>query len=365
MAPQKYYTVGVSNKFAAFGGDSDASSDGEIILPAPPPAASEQQQQQQQSNAAARKNEPQQQHRPRPSPQQRERQGRPGRGTRGGFGGEGRGAYRGPRGRSELPAETTEETYGLQVLPEEGDNAHRRRGGFRGRRGGPPGSAGAPGVYPRREFDRHSGTGRSHEAKKHGAGGHNWGQTEAENHPQKSETFLNEEQTVKEEGAAQEEGESAEQQEEGKEGVAAVEEEEPTIDLDTYKRMQAEKRVNLPTFVSASASSKPIETDKELAAQGYVRLSKGGDEEDDNSPGDNAEAREDRPKKKSINLYEYVHIEGGRVPSFARRGGRGGSRGGRGTDDRARRGGAPRAPRTRESAPDLKDTQAFPTLGAR
>ncbi|KAL8271612.1 hypothetical protein Esti_004468 [Eimeria stiedai] len=361
MAPQKYYTVGVSNKFAAFGADSDASSDGEIILAAPPPAASEQQQQQQ-SGHAARKTDSQQHHH-RPSPQ-RERQGRPGRGTRGGFGGEGRGAFRGARGRSEVPAETAEEAYGLQVLPEEGDNAHRRRGGFRGRRGGPPGSAGAPAAYPRREFDRHSGTGRSHEAKKHGAGGHNWGQTEAENHPQKSETLLAEEQTVKEEGGAPEGGVTVEQ-EEGKEGAGAVEQDEPTIDLDTYKRMQAEKRLNLPTFVSASASSKRIETDKELAAQGYVRLSKGGDEEGEDSPGDNAEAREDRPKKKSISIYEYVHIEGGRVPSFARRGGRGGSRGGRGVDDRAKRGGGARAPRTRESAPDLKDTQAFPTLGAR
>lgn len=157
-------------------------------------------------------------------------------------------------------------------------------------------------------------------------------------------------------------------QPEVKEGPPASQEEveeEPAIDLDTYKKMQAEKRANLPTFVSASASSKPIETDKELAAQGYVRLERGGDADTEGVHEDSPEAREDRPKKKSINLYEYVHIEGGRVPSFSRRGSRGGGRGGA-RDDRPRRGGAgPRAPRSRETAPDLKDTQAFPTLGAR
>lgn len=150
-----------------------------------------------------------------------------------------------------------------------------------------------------------------------------------------------------------------------KEGAPAPQEVEevPTIDLDTYKKMQAEKRVNLPTFVSGSASSKPIETDKELAAQGYVRIARGGDADTEGAPEESAETREDRPKKKSINLYEYVHIEGGRVPSFSRRGGRGGARGGR--DDRVKRGGGPRGTRSRESAPDLKDTQAFPNLGAR
>lgn len=79
MKPQKYYTVGVSNKFAAFGADSDASSDeGEVILAAPPPPT--EQQQQQGTVAAAKKKTPQQQQQ-QTSPQ-RERQGRPFRGSR-------------------------------------------------------------------------------------------------------------------------------------------------------------------------------------------------------------------------------------------------------------------------------------------
>lgn len=73
MAPQKYYTVGVSNKFAAFGADSDASSDeGEVILSAPPPIATEPQQEHQ-GVAAPKKKEQQQQQQVSP---QRERYGR-------------------------------------------------------------------------------------------------------------------------------------------------------------------------------------------------------------------------------------------------------------------------------------------------
>lgn len=360
MAPQKYYTVGVSNKFAAFGADSDASSDeGEVILSSPPPIATEQQQQQQ-GAAASKKKEQQLQQQVSP---QRERHGRAPRSTRAGFG-EGRGAYRGSRGRPEVTAEASEEVYGAQLSAQDGEGGHRRRGGIRGRRGGPPGAGGPP--FPRREFDRHSATGRGRETKKQGAGGHNWGQEESENHPVKSEVVLAEDVASKEQIS-----QDAQTAEEGevKEVAPApqdeVEEEEPTIDLDTYKKMQAEKRANLPTFVPASASSKPIETDKELAAQGYVRLERGGDADTEGAPEESPETREDRPKKKSINLYEYVHIEGGRVPSFSRRGPRGGGRGGA-RDDRPRRGGAgPRAPRSREVAPDLKDTQAFPTLGAR
>lgn len=368
MAPQKYYTVGVSNKFAAFGADSDASSDeGEVILAAPPSIPTEQQQQQQQGSAALKKKEaPQQQQQV--SPQRERQRGRAPRSSRGGFSGEGHGAYRGSRGRPEVAGEASEELHGVQAAPLEGDGGHRRRGGFRGRRGGggPPGGLlGAPSA-PRREYDRHSATGRGREIKKQGAGGHNWGQEDHENQPQKVEAILAEEQAVKEEG--QQEPEAAEEQQGGKEGAPIPQEveQEPTIDLDTYKKMQAEKRANLPTFVSGSASSKPIETDKELAAQGYIRIDRGGDADTEGGPEESPETREDRPKKKSINLYEYVHIEGGRVPSFSRRGGRGGGRGGK--EEGVRRGGGgggPRSGRGRESAPDLKDTQAFPNLGAR
>lgn len=116
--------------------------------------------------------------------------------ARGGFGGEGRGAYRGSRGRPEVTAETSEEVYGAQLSAQDGEGGHRRRGGFRGRRGGPPGAGGPP--FTRREFDRHSATGRGREAKKHGAGGHNWGQEESENHPVKPETVLAEDVAAKE-----------------------------------------------------------------------------------------------------------------------------------------------------------------------
>ena len=83
MKPQKYYTVGVSNKFAAFGADSDASSDeGEVILAAPPTPTEQQQQQQTGSVAAAKKKTLQQQQQQQQTSPQRERQGRPFRGSK-------------------------------------------------------------------------------------------------------------------------------------------------------------------------------------------------------------------------------------------------------------------------------------------
>lgn len=146
----------------------------------------------------------------------------------------------------------------------------------------------------------------------------------------------------------------------GREDAAA--EEEAAIDLETYKKQLAERRANLPNFVASAAAAKPLETEKELEAQGYVRLQRGPEGEGDGIGEEGAEVREDRPKKKSVNLYEYVQNEGGRLPSFGRRGGRNNAaRGGR--DDKEKRQRQPRI--HRETAPDLRDTQAFPTLGAR
>lgn len=157
--------------------------------------------------------------------------------------------------------------------------------------------------------------------------------------------------------------------EEGGEERSPAAAEEETMDLDTYKRMQEEKRANLPSFVSAEEGPKKINTDKELEAQGYVRVVR-EEEEGSRSNEEGQDNREDRPKKKSVNLYEYVHIEGGRIPSFGRRGGRGGAGRGGPRDERVRRGGGRsfrggRGSREAAAAPDLRDTQAFPTLGSR
>lgn len=114
----------------------------------------------------------------------------------GGFGGESRGGgFRGYRQRS-LPDGGDE-----LITPQEGEGpVQRRRGGGGGFRGRARGAAGAPGGPPmqRREFDRHSGTGRGREVKKHGAGNHNWGQEEAENHPVKTDALLEEDAAAKE-----------------------------------------------------------------------------------------------------------------------------------------------------------------------
>ncbi|CDJ57915.1 nuclear RNA binding protein, putative [Eimeria maxima] len=288
MKPQKYYTVGVSNKFAAFGADSDASSDeGEVILAAPPPPT--EQQQQQGTVAAAKKKTPQQQQQ-QTSPQ------------RGGFGGESRGGgFRGYRQRS-LPDGGDE-----LITPQEGEGpVQRRRGGGGGFRGRARGAAGAPGGPP---MQRRDGTGRGREVKKHGAGNHNWGQEEAENHPVKTDALLEEDAAAKE-VEPEVAGETPEERtgEEGGEEQSPAAPEEEAIDLETYKRMQEEKRANLPSFVSADGAPKKINTDKELEAQGYVRVVR---EEDDGarSNEEGQDNREDKPKKKSVNLYEANNKE--------------------------------------------------------
>lgn len=119
-------------------------------------------------------------------------------GAGGGFGGEGRGggAYRGYRQRS-VPDGGDE-----LLTSQEGEGPVQRRrggglgGGFRGRGRGVSGGPGGPPLQ-RREFDRHSGTGRGREVKKQGAGNHNWGQEEAENHPVKTETLLEDDAAAK------------------------------------------------------------------------------------------------------------------------------------------------------------------------
>ncbi|CDJ63548.1 nuclear RNA binding protein, putative, partial [Eimeria necatrix] len=85
-------------------------------------------------------------------------------------------------------------------------------------------------------------------------------------------------------------------------------EEEETIDLETYKRLQAERRALLPSFVAAGGPPKALETEQQLAAEGYVRLGSSSSSSSSSSS-NHPDPTGDRPKKKSINLYEYVYIE--------------------------------------------------------
>lgn len=229
--------------------------------------------------------------------------------------------------------------------------------------------------------------------KKDGGGGHNWGNEEEDwgidvlvkpeassssEEPNTSETIVQQGDEIEE---ALENGVTPADEE-----VSPKEEEPEMLDLDAYRAEQRAKRANLPQVNPVAKAGTKIATVKELEAQGYTRHVKrsedegsGGDEEDSSEDEtDSDEERNDR-KKKTMNVYEYIHNEGGRVRLFpGRRGGRGG--GPPGSDRRSPRGGgAMRGGGSREGpagfgsrrgrypkgkdAPDIQDERAFPKLG--
>lgn len=232
--------------------------------------------------------------------------------------------------------------------------------------------------------------------KKDGGGGHNWGNeeedwgfSEAVEQPQISISF---DELVIDENPK---GDTVEAWGSLEDGVAAAEEEvfspkveEPEmLDLDAYRAEQRAKRLNLPEVSTNMKTGTKITTVKELEAQGYSKHVKRSEDEEDSEEEESSEEESDREddradrKKKTMNVYEYIHNEGGRVRLFPeRRGGRGG--GLTGGERRSPRGGASaglRAGGSREGptafgsrrgrllkgkdAPDIQDERAFPKLG--
>eukprot|EP00920_Eleutheroschizon_duboscqi_P042108 GHVT01100829.1.p1 GENE.GHVT01100829.1~~GHVT01100829.1.p1 ORF type:complete len:318 (+),score=56.86 GHVT01100829.1:355-1308(+) len=217
-----------------------------------------------------------------------------------------------------------------------------------------------------RDYDRHSGTGRGRELKKGGAGGHNWGNEDEEwtvNPEGKKPNAGSEGET------SPKVGETLEGEEGEKEAVPEEEKEPEMIDLETYKAMMAAKATDLPLFVKSKPGAK-ITTEKDLTSQGYILHVKEKDADETSSEEESDEEGEDddedSPRKKKLNVYEYIHNQGGRVRLFNRpRGGRGG-RGGRGAAESSPqirgRGGRAMTPSQRD-APDIRDERAFPSLG--
>ncbi|KFG28052.1 hyaluronan/mRNA-binding family protein [Toxoplasma gondii VAND] len=372
MAPQrKYYTVGVSNKFSAFadndseGGDSSGEED--VILSSPPVPTAETQSTGKQlsgtnagSAAGKKANEGVSAHhdserRPRASAggrYGREDQSAANAYRQGEFGGRGRGGQRGrfPRRnfvQGEENEENVEQTFGV------------RRGNFRGGRGrGGFYSRGRGGV----QGDRHTAAAMGgRDPKKGGGGAHNWGDDERVAAAGEQEV----EKTEEEKEKRQDSEEAEEEKKGGEEDVEEEKKDEEVLDLEAYKKMLEGKRQNLPNFIKKS--NKKITTDQELEAQGYTLHVKEGREEEEEETASEEEDEHAEPKKKTMNVFEYIHNGGGRVNLFpSRRRGRGGAgpsgsrefRGGRG---RGRGGSFVKS----RDAPDIQDERAFPTLGGR
>ncbi|KAL9234344.1 hypothetical protein vseg_009227 [Gypsophila vaccaria] len=305
-----------------------------------------------------------------PSQAVREAKNEPGRGGDRGFG---RGGGRG-RGGYNRDFSNNDSTFSNSAAPGpqgdegEGGRATERRsyGGPRGpyrggRRGGYNNDEGRDGDRPRRNYERHSGTGRGNEFKREGAGRGNWGNQSDEVAPIEK---------VKEET---EKNVSAENLPVGVEAVDVnkeaqpeeTEEKEPEekeMTLEEYEKVREEKRKAL---LALKTEGRKVEVDKDL--QSMQQLSNRKDEESvfiklGSDKDKKKEASEKERAKKSVSINEFLKpAEGERYYSPGGRGrGRGrGPRGGGGSGY----GGDNRM--SSSPAPIIEDQKQFPTLGAR
>nr|XP_051208722.1 RGG repeats nuclear RNA binding protein A-like isoform X2 [Lolium perenne] len=286
-----------------------------------------------------------------------------GRGGRGGygqnrdFGGEDTNGYRGGG-------------YGARTGGEEGGERGprppyqgARRGGYR------EGEFGDDSERPpRRNYERHSGTGRGYEMKRDGAGRGNWG-TASDELAQETEALkLDEKAPVAEKLGAPEDGPQAEENKVSKDATANVEEEKEEEDkemtLEEFEKVMEEKRKAL--LALKRSEERKVEIDKDLQAMQLLCTKKGNDEvfiklgadKDALKKKENAE-REERAKK-SVSINEFLkpaegeRYYGGRGRGSRGRGDRGGFRGGFG--------GSYHAP---PAAPGIQDKNQFPTLGGK
>ncbi|CAN8324971.1 unnamed protein product [Cochlearia groenlandica] len=285
-------------------------------------------------------------------------------GGRGGNGGGGRGGGYG-RGRGggfsrNNDAAGNENGYGGggggYRRSEEGDGGARRGGAVGGYRGGGRGGRrGDSGDYlerPKRNFERHSGTGHGNEFKRDGAGRGNWGAAGDEITPVSEE--LAEKSLVAEKQSGEDEAADA-SKETPVEAQAEKEPEDKEMTLEEYEKVLEEKKKALLATKTEErkVDTKAFETMQQLSSKKsnndevFIKL---GSEKDKRA------VEKEEKTKKSLSINEFLKPAEGE--SYNPRGGRGG-RGARGGatvgGGNQRYGGA--------AAPAIEDTAQFPTLG--
>ncbi|KAF8084829.1 hypothetical protein N665_0697s0012 [Sinapis alba] len=293
---------------------------------------------------------------------------RGGRGRSGGFNRESR--------NSDAPA--NENGYVGGYRRSEGGDAGRR-GGYRGR-GGRHGDSGDL-ERPRRNFERHSGTGHGNEFKRDGAGRGNWGTIEDEIPPvtEESTTVVEKDLAVQKEGG---EGEATDANKETP--VEAQVEKEPEnneMTLEEYEKVLEEKRKALQAtkIEERKVDTKAFESMQQLSSKKsnndevFIKLGT----EKDKRP-----VEKEEKTKKSLSINEFLKPANGESYRGGYRGGRGrgprggadeggrgprgGAEGGRGSRGGAEGGRGPKGGADRKAAapaPKIEDAAHFPTLG--
>ncbi|XP_031126093.1 RGG repeats nuclear RNA binding protein A-like [Ipomoea triloba] len=236
------------------------------------------------------------------------------------------------------------------------------RGGFRGdRRGDLSNGEKADGEYPRRVYERRSGTGRGSEIKREGSGRGNWGSPTDEIAPEAEEPMngvvndvVNTDAIEKQHGQ-EDAGDAKKDSPSDEPEVKEPEEKEMT--LDEYEKLLEEKRKAL---LASRPEERKVCLDKEFESMALLANKKNddevfiklGSEKEDKKK----EAGEKVKKTKSINEFlkpaegEMYYRPGGR----GRGRGRGSGRGGYGGNNTSSFG-----------TPSIEDVGQFPTLGSK
>ncbi|GLT39620.1 hypothetical protein SLA2020_138020 [Shorea laevis] len=290
-------------------------------------------------------------------------------GGRGG-GGRGFGRGRGGGGRSRRDSFNDENSYdnvavpGGQGGPEDGEagkpSEKRGHGGPRPHRGGRRGgfSNGEVGEEerPRRQFERHSGTGRGNEMKREGAGRGNWG-TQADELKEVTEEVVTDGKNLGDEKPAGEEDAGDGNKESPTNESEEKEPEEKEMTLEEYEKLLEEKRKALQALKTEErkVDAKEFESMQQLSKKKsnddvFIKLGSDKDKKKE-------AAEKEEKAKKSVSINEF--LKPAKQERLYNPGGRGRGHG------RGSRGFGGGSGMSNLEAPKIEDPSDFPTLGVK
>ncbi|CAD6237002.1 unnamed protein product [Miscanthus lutarioriparius] len=216
---------------------------------------------------------------------------------------------------------------------------------------------------PRRNYERHSGTGRGYEMKRDGAGRGNWGTATDEVLAQETEEALKVEEgaPVAEKQGEQNDAPAVDENKDSKDAAANEEEEkeeDKEMTLEEFEKIIEEKRKAL---LALKAEERKVEVDKDLQSLQPLSNKKENDEVFIKLGSDKDKKKESAERaKKSVSINEFLKPAEGERYYGGR--GRGRGRGERGGFRGRYGGGYHRGP---AAAPSIEDQAQFPSLGGK